>query len=214
MIDLYRTLGIKRNAKFPVIRKAFRKLSMQHHPDRGGDPERFIEVQLAWRILSDDDRRKRYNDTGFIEDGPDNSQAELVTILSGVFGAACGEIMKNGQDPCSIDIVYHMTATIKKSIQDFKTTLKELSSAEELLKNVASRFTVEDGPNLMENIISGQLQMVKQQRQQTTQRINGHEGALSFMKGVKFKRRKETTGGIDLSFLRGPVIMTMNGRTI
>jgi DnaJ-class molecular chaperone len=52
----YETLGVSPDATDEEIKKAYRKLVMQHHPDRGGDPEKFKEVQNAYEILSDPDR--------------------------------------------------------------------------------------------------------------------------------------------------------------
>lgn len=52
----YDTLGVSPDASDEDIKKAYRKLVMQHHPDRGGDPEKFKEVQNAYENLTDPDR--------------------------------------------------------------------------------------------------------------------------------------------------------------
>ncbi|MBX5468434.1 MAG: molecular chaperone DnaJ [Thermoleophilaceae bacterium] len=71
--DPYKTLGVDRNAPQDEIKKAYRKLARQYHPDRNaGDPqaeERFKEVQEAYSILSDPEKRKRYDQTGGIFGG-------------------------------------------------------------------------------------------------------------------------------------------------
>lgn len=47
------------------IRKAYRKLALQHHPDKaGGDSQRFQQIGFAYAVLSDEKRRKRFDDTG------------------------------------------------------------------------------------------------------------------------------------------------------
>ena len=65
--DLYASLGVERNADREEIRKAFKKLSMIHHPDRGGDPEEFKKIQMAHEVLTDDDRRRVYDMTGSVD---------------------------------------------------------------------------------------------------------------------------------------------------
>jgi len=65
--DLYEVLGVGRDATDDDIRKAYRRLAREHHPDVNGDPaaeERFKEVAGAYEILSDPDRRARYDAYG------------------------------------------------------------------------------------------------------------------------------------------------------
>lgn len=61
---LYKTLGVETKASQVEIRKAYRKLARQHHPDRGGDAEKFKEVQNAYDVLNDEGKRKAYDATG------------------------------------------------------------------------------------------------------------------------------------------------------
>jgi molecular chaperone DnaJ len=66
--DYYETLGVARTAKDPEIKAAFRKLAMQHHPDRNpGDTEcehRFKEINEAYDVLKDGDKRAAYDRFG------------------------------------------------------------------------------------------------------------------------------------------------------
>lgn len=64
MKSLYDTLGVARGADGGEIKKAYRKLVLEHHPDKGGDPDAFKEIQHAYEVLSDDGRRRHYDMTG------------------------------------------------------------------------------------------------------------------------------------------------------
>lgn len=63
--DYYETLGLKKGATKEEIKAAFRKLAHQYHPDKkGGDEKRFKEINEAYQVLSDDNKRKQYDAYG------------------------------------------------------------------------------------------------------------------------------------------------------
>ena len=57
----YATLGINETADANEIKRAYRKLASQHHPDKGGDTAKFQEVEEAYRVLSDPAQREQYD---------------------------------------------------------------------------------------------------------------------------------------------------------
>jgi DnaJ-class molecular chaperone len=61
MIDHYSTLGVSKNSNADDIKKAYRKLASQHHPDKGGDTSTFQKIEEAYRILSDPNQRQQYD---------------------------------------------------------------------------------------------------------------------------------------------------------
>jgi DnaJ-class molecular chaperone len=72
--NLYSVLGLTRGADTDDIRKAYKTLAREHHPDKGGDPEKFKELSQAHEILSDDGKRRNYDMTGSISDQPQQQQ--------------------------------------------------------------------------------------------------------------------------------------------
>lgn len=63
--DYYKVLGVVKNASPDDIKKAFKKLALQHHPDRpGGDEKKFKEINEAYQVLGDADKRKKYDQFG------------------------------------------------------------------------------------------------------------------------------------------------------
>ena len=61
MKDYYKILGVDRNATTEQIKQVYRRLAAKHHPDRGGDKQAFQEIQEAYSILGDDQKRNEYD---------------------------------------------------------------------------------------------------------------------------------------------------------
>src|SRR5579862_1269609 len=66
--DYYKVLGVERTASHDDIRKAFRKLARQYHPDVAKDKkrseEKFKEINEAYEVLGDAEKRKKYDELG------------------------------------------------------------------------------------------------------------------------------------------------------
>jgi DnaJ-class molecular chaperone len=64
MSDLYKILGVGRDAEQKEIKRAYFDLARTNHPDKGGDTEKFKEIQNAYDVLGDSDKRRMYDMTG------------------------------------------------------------------------------------------------------------------------------------------------------
>ena len=61
MPSAYEVLGIATDASDRAIKAAYRKKAAEAHPDKGGDPERFLRIQAAFEVLRDPDRRAQHD---------------------------------------------------------------------------------------------------------------------------------------------------------
>lgn len=68
--DYYKILGIEKTATAEEVKAAFRRLALEHHPDRGGNAEKFKEANEAYQVLSDSQKRSQYDRFGTVGDNP------------------------------------------------------------------------------------------------------------------------------------------------
>ena len=69
MKDYYQTLGVAKGASQEEIKKAYRKLAHQYHPDKGGDERKFKDINEAYQVLSDEDKKAQYDKFGRVFEG-------------------------------------------------------------------------------------------------------------------------------------------------
>ena len=132
--DLYEVLGVQRGASDAEIKRAFRKLAQQWHPDVNTEPgaqERFKEINDAYQVLSDPERRQRYDMFG--RAGVDGGAAggtgfEGFGGFSDIFdaffgGAAGGGSARRGRPQGGADLRYDLRITFEEAI---KGTEKEI----------------------------------------------------------------------------------------
>ena len=83
--DYYEVLGVSKTASEDAIKKAFRKLAVKYHPDKqGGDEAKFKEINEAYEVLKDKQKRQRYDQFGHAGVGG----ASAWEIFSASFSAA------------------------------------------------------------------------------------------------------------------------------
>ena len=95
-MELYEVLGVDKGAESRDIKKAYFNLAKTHHPDKGGDAEKFKQIQRAYDVLSDDEKRNFYNQTGQVpgeqgaggpgEGHPGGFPFDIGAMFGGMFG--------------------------------------------------------------------------------------------------------------------------------
>ena len=93
-MDHYKTLGVSETATPDEIKTAFRKLAMQHHPDRNGDEAEFKKINEAYETLSDPKRREEYDTNRAMAYQTDFSSA-FDDVFNGFFGTRYTRSKKN-----------------------------------------------------------------------------------------------------------------------
>lgn len=120
--DFYKILGVPRSASIKDIKKAYRKLALQLHPDRNPDDpqaqEKFQDLGAAYEVLSDSEKRKQYDTYGEegLKDGHQSSHGDIFSHFFGDFGFMFGGTPRQ-QDrniPRGSDIIVDLEVTLEE----------------------------------------------------------------------------------------------------
>lgn len=129
--DYYDVLGVNRNVGEDEIKKVYRKLAMEHHPDRNPDnpksEERFKEAKEAYEILSDPNKRAAYDQHGHA--GVDPSMAGGGPQgFSDTFGDIFGDIFGGQGNRSNVyrgaDLRYNMEITLEQAARGTETKIR------------------------------------------------------------------------------------------
>ena len=143
MATLYDTLGVKKGASADEIKKAYRKLAAQYHPDKNpGDAsaeEKFKEVQNAYDVLSDTEKRKQYDSFGGDgrRGGPGfdprnfggggnftvNDLGDLGDLFGGLFGGRGGRGARRAQPERGADVEVAVNVSFEDSLRGLETKI-------------------------------------------------------------------------------------------
>ena len=120
----YELIGVEKTATPDEIKKAFRKKALREHPDKGGDPEKFKEVTVAYEVLSDPEKRKiydKYGEEGLERGGGGGGHGDLFDMM---FGGGRGRGGPQGKPK------------VKPIARQIEVTLEDMYNGKQLKLNV------------------------------------------------------------------------------
>lgn len=182
MTDLYETLGVAKDATAAVIKKAFRGKAKSAHPDAGGDAETFGALVKAYDVLSDDARRKRYDDTGKVDEGTDNADANALAIIAGFV-----ERFINDDDARHKDMIAELKKHVASEIRTAERNIDEGEKYEKKVTDLRKRVKGQKGATLIIAMFDNQLRNARTSIDMLKEQIVHRERALELIADTAFE---------------------------
>ena len=200
---LYDILGVSPDASQKDIKKAYRELSQKHHPDKGGDENKFKFITEAYRVLSDPEQRKIYDSSGKIPKTKEALRNEAKAVLGQLFhGAIDDVVIKNsmkGQFGGYVErvdpghILVSMQGKIDENKSKFKNIIKENKRLVEELEKMRGTISYkkEEKDNIFARTIEVKIHNIKKNTFDTENALEVAETAEILLEDYVYNRQSE-----------------------
>lgn len=177
--DLYKRLGIKRNATKAEIKKAFHKKAAEHHPDRmGGNHAEMSLINIAYETLKDDAKRHNY-DHDFDDLPPDEQQALSMAL----------EIFISCINPSPVsNILDDAIGKIQRINQAGRQSIAEGERGIKLYRTITKRLQRRDGANtsILHHAMETEIEKFERSIVQAEKSIEVNNVAIEMLKEYKY----------------------------
>lgn len=187
--NLYDILGVSKDADGYEIKKAYRNKAWQHHPDAGGNSDDFQEVNNAYAVLVDPERRKRYDETGRHDDEDSIKKRQISELVGMVLEAV--ECLDHDSD----DIFEAVRKRLRHFIDQYESAKKNLIMQARKFDRAAKRVKRKtDGENLFAAALETQAHNCRKNCETLDEKINGNRGMMAMLDDYEWQMEKPTPG--------------------
>lgn len=168
-MDPYELFEISREADSDEIKKRYRLLSKLYHPDTpNGDAEKFKEIASAWEILSDPEKKKMYDELGYVAD-KEKMHKKAQELVHQVFSTLVGQYGMEGI--LSLDVMHELKSLMDMGIQEVDKKVMEAKQNIASTQKVLAKFKFKDDHNpikdMLDNTIHKHETTIKQMKGET-----------------------------------------------
>jgi DnaJ-class molecular chaperone len=177
-MTLYEILGVAKDASAADIKKAFRKLASENHPDReGGSDETMAEVNKAYDILSSPDKRAYYDASGMVGEPPNIIQ-QAESLLMAMFAKCVSGYASDA-------IVFQVTQGLEVESGMFRKHIEQIESQKAMFLARRNKIKSSDDKNLAHMVVDQHIQGMNQSIAQKTEQIAIYMKALEIIKNYE-----------------------------
>ena len=152
-MDHYTTLGVSKNASQDEIKRAYRQLAKEHHPDKpAGNAERFKQINHAYSIVGDEIKRREYDyapdDMHDFQSSPQFADQNIHDFFREIFGASAGFHHSQYTQPKNKDLRATLNIDLDSVLQPQKRTIHLKTGRSEKTVEVDIPAGVNDGATI------------------------------------------------------------------
>ena len=190
-MDPYKTLNVKRTADKKEIKQAYRDQIKTHHPDRGGSPDNFNQIIIAYNVLSDDRARAEYDRTGKIKDK--SSQDTAMENILTLYYSAIQKLDYSGV--CFVNLINIMREEGKQILLKQDDAIRNLNVNKEKFIEIKKRFKKKKkGVNVFAAILDNDISKCKDGIAEIKERQRQLKKGLKLLNDYIYKTDLKTTG--------------------
>lgn len=178
MKDLYKILGISKDANLEEITKAYRALSKKTHPDVGGDEKEFHLVAIAGEVLRDTSKKKHYDETGECKDNKDSANLSE-QLLASEFFSMFSSLSSNKAE--STDMVAFLVEKLMDRKAGLGQAAVKLEAEIKAQKDILKRLSLKEGAvgkGTIITVLEDNIQMLSNELLANEQQINVVDDAM------------------------------------
>lgn len=180
-MTLYDDLGVDKSASQDAIKKAYRQLAQETHPDKnGGDNSKFLPVKSAYEVLSNPERRKRYDDTGDARDVIDK-ESETKEFLASLLMSII-----DSNNVVTTDIIAVARKHVQDTIASWNKNKKQAQQRIEIRRNALDRLVANDN-GFMKRVIENDIKTKEADKSKMDLAIEQLERALVMLESYSYQ---------------------------
>ncbi|MCK4782152.1 MAG: J domain-containing protein [Desulfobacteraceae bacterium] len=188
-MDLYGELCLGRGATEHMIKENYRKMAKQYHPDKAGDnfdKEKWAKILHAYDILSDQEKRKIYDETGDDQSKHQKSLEDIaVDILIEGIDAAANHVINRSEH--NFDLVESIKNHIAKKRDGTESDIKNMAKALRELWLFRRKFIRAEGRTaILISVVKGKIGSIRAQKKQAERFLDVLAKASELMIFVEF----------------------------
>lgn len=189
MTNPYEVLGLGPDATPEEINAAYRAASKSAHPDQGGSVEEFIRVKGAAMVLLDPERRKRFDETGNLDEGkPDNALAEVMEAIANFFISSIDVSDQFGAPRLAdLNLVDAATTHFKNQVHGAKAHIKGIETKIKKFEKAISRLKSKRENDMVRSMLTHHVNSMKGLVDATQRQIKQFEKAVEILADYEFE---------------------------
>lgn len=183
MTDPYADLDVPADASAAEIKAAYRRKAKQAHPDGGGSSDEFSKLNRAKLVLLDPERRRKFDQSGVVDEGVDDLQARAMNIVTGVIDSVFAVIQNKRGDPANFDVLGDARMMVGAQIEQTRNQIAENERIIKVLRKTSARFKPKRGKvNRISPLLDSRARQIEEGNAGNRNNLAAMEAAHSILK--------------------------------